>query len=339
MFEQVREAVAEHRLFAPGARIVVAVSGGADSVALLHLMLRLKSVMNLSIFAAHLDHGLREDSSEDAVWVGELGRTLGVPTTVERREVASLSREKELSLEEAAREVRYAFLLETAQRLGASHVALAHTADDQAETVLMRFLRGAGLTGLSAIPVKRSLESVWIVRPLLSVWRSDILDYLKAHRLSFRHDQTNDDRRFFRNRIRHELLPLLEQGYNPNLKKGLVQLAEQSRGDDAFLQKAAGRQWKRMAKKTGSRRVMLKLASFRRQPLALRRQLMRQAIVAVQGSLRQFEFRHWLEIERLLSEKPEGSIVHLPGGIEVVRHREAVVIDSTTCDRQAAKLY
>ncbi|MBI3011563.1 MAG: tRNA lysidine(34) synthetase TilS [Candidatus Omnitrophica bacterium] len=337
LIAQVRRTIARHRLVPPRERIVVAVSGGADSVALLHVLLGLRPTLKPAIHIAHLDHNLRQGSSEDAGFVRELGARCGVPTTIERRDVGAICERRGWSLEDGARRLRYEFLLDVARRNSAGCVALAHTADDQAETVLMRLVRGTGLTGLCAIPIKRRLDDgVWLVRPLLEVWRREVMAHLQEAGLAHREDPTNDDRRFIRNRIRRELLPLLEQDYNPNIKKGLVQLAQLSQWDYAYLQEAAGRQWKRMAKERTPAQVALSVAMFRRQPKALQRQLVRQSVLRIRGDLAAFEFRHWVEVERLFFERPVGTLLGLPGGVQLRRGEERVLFEHATVPPQPA---
>ena len=359
--DQVQKNLAKNRLLTKASRVVGAVSGGADSMALLHALCSLRETLQLQLFVAHLDHGLRVSSAEDARFVQDAAKALKVPVVVERLPVCELCEKQGWSLEEGARHLRYQFLEKTAQKQSAVAVAVAHTADDQAETVLMRFLRGSGLAGLGAIPVKRALGEVSLIRPLLSLWRSEVIEYLKQRRIAYREDESNRDKRFVRNRIRHELIPLLQESFNPKLKESLVQLAEQAQADDAYLQAAASRQWKRTAKISGipviaprpsavggmvkqkqvggrdvapigaglqvpralpgglHKQVVTPLSVLKRQPLSLRRQLIRRAVRAVKGDLRAFEFRHWTEIEQLIESRPVGSIVHLPGGIAATK--------------------
>jgi len=325
----VNQALAAHRLLSPGARVVVAVSGGADSIALLHTLVALRPAWRLSLFIAHLDHALRPDSSDDAEFVRWLGQRLEIDTSIERHDVGARCAQEECSLEDGARRIRHQFLLEVARRRSAEAIVLAHTADDQAETVLMRLLRGTGLMGLGAIALKRPIEDRWLIRPLLEIWRSEVIAYVRRKGVAFREDPTNRDRRFLRNRIRHELLPLLERDYNPNVKSVLAHLAEQSRWDYAYLQEAAGRQWKRTVK-VRPRVVEVSMAAFLHQPPALQRQLLRQAIQQIKGDVRALEFRHWMEIQRLFTERPVGTLLDLPGGVQLRRERDRVLCRMAT---------
>ena len=319
---RVRRAIVDLQLIRRRDRVVVGVSGGADSVALLSLLARLRPSWRLTLYVVHVDHQLRAESSEDAAFVQELAARLNVPAVIKRRNVATLCRREGWSLEDGARRIRYQCFVEAAAEYSAGVVALAHTADDQAETVLMRLLRGSGLTGLGGIPVMRELQGIRIVRPLLQCWRSEIAAYLAGMGLTYREDASNADHRFVRNRIRHELLPALSRDYNPNIKAALVQLAGQSRVDHGYLQSAVRRYWKRVARASRGGDVSLKLPALARQPEALQRELLREALRQIRGNLNQFEFRHWRELERLLHRGSTKAAVHLPGGVQVVREAD-----------------
>jgi len=316
--EQVRRAIASARLLRRDDRVLVGVSGGPDSVALLHLLAGLQEELRIWVGVVHVDHQLRAESAEDAAFVEDVASRLEVAVTVIRRDVRAEVARRKQSLEDGARQIRYESFLEAARASSANRVALAHTADDQAETVLMRLLRGCGVTGLCAIPVTRSLGETTIIRPLLGVWRAELLAYLKVHRLSFRQDATNEDPRFVRNRIRHELLPLLERAYNPHVKALLAQLAEQCRTDTAFLQEASQRHWKRLVKSQNGH-LDIRLDGLLKQPPAIQRQLIRLAIQRLHGDLTGFEFRHWRELERLMTERPVGTLLDLPGQVQAQR--------------------
>jgi tRNA(Ile)-lysidine synthase len=230
------------------AGLVLAVSGGPDSVALLRAVLAAPAGRRIPVVVAHLNHGLRgADSDADAAFVAELCDRLRTESPLlqfrgERLDVAAHARAHHANLEAEARRLRYAWLAEAAVAHGCRHVATGHTADDQAETVLHHLLRGAGLAGLRGIARRRRLaEGVELVRPLLSVARSEILAFLNQLGQESRLDASNADRRFTRNRIRHELLPLLVRDYNPSVAPVLARLAEQSAAAHRVVARTATR--------------------------------------------------------------------------------------------------
>jgi len=250
LLDQVRRAIARHDLIDRGSTVVVGVSGGADSVGLLHALIALAPEYDLRLHVAHLDHQLRGAAARaDADFVRELARRWNLPHTIESRDVRTFARDQHLSLEEAARQVRYTFLIEAALAQGSQTIAVAHHADDQAESVLMHFLRGSGLAGLrgmrpktrladfgfQTVDVKRRSADLQLIRPLLDVPRAAIEAYCAQHNLSFRIDATNADTTYFRNRLRHELLPLLAT-YNPAIKAILRRTAEVVQGDYELLE-------------------------------------------------------------------------------------------------------
>jgi len=331
------EAMVQDRLVQPGDCVLVGVSGGPDSVALLHALVRLQDLLGIRTHVVHVDHQLRTESRDDAVFVQELSNQLKVSANVERRHVLQEAERLGLSLEDAARRARYDALLGVARRIGAQSIAVAHTADDQAETVLMRLLRGAGLAGLSAMPVVRPLQELRLIRPLLQAPRTEVLDYLRREGVPFRQDASNQDLRFVRNRIRHQLLPLLEDAFNPNIKQLMNQFAQQCRADADYLREAAQRQWKRLVKRDNGQAV-IRLAPLRRQPRAIQAQLIRLVLEHLQGDLARFEYRHWLEIEDLIQARPVGTIVDLPGSIQVSRSAESLTVrvESRREDRTAS---
>ena len=276
VLRQVRRTIESHALLARSDAVVVGVSGGPDSLCLLHLLLRLREEYDLRLHVAHLHHGARgADADADAEFVAALAAEWGLPVTVERRDVPALACEHRLAFEEAARRVRYAFLARVAGEIGARRIAVAHNADDQAETVLMHFLRGAGPAGLRgmlpATPIidYRMLEplmvqeargkrqengeraqqscilhpaSCVIIRPLLEVERVDIESYCTEQGLKPRFDRSNLDTTYFRNRLRHELLPLLET-YNPNVRARLCHTAAVIAADYDLLAQLRERAW------------------------------------------------------------------------------------------------
>ena len=232
MIENVRATIARRGLLKGGETVVIAVSGGPDSLALLHALVRLAPELDLSLHVAHFDHRLRDGSAADAEYVGRVAATLRVTMTI--RAADMIETPKGMSPEEIARERRYAFLEEVADMIGATRIATGHTLDDQAETVIMRALTGTGLRGLGGIrPVLGR-----VVRPLIDVRRSETEVFCHALRLEPRVDPTNADPRFLRNAVRAELLPIVEQRF-PRGVEALARLADGAREDDALLDELA----------------------------------------------------------------------------------------------------
>ena len=233
--QQVQSAMETRRLLAKGSHVLVGVSGGADSVALLHILAALSEPLDVSVSVAHLNHGIRPEAAEDAVFVEALCKDLGVPFYMATVDVPARAKAAGESLEMAAREARYAFFSRTATECGADTVATAHTHDDQAETVLLKLCRGAGTAGLRGIARDTIIHDVRVIRPLLDVSRDDVEAYLNDHGVSWREDATNADTRLRRNFIRHEVLPLLERGLNPRVKEALSRTAELLGDEETLL--------------------------------------------------------------------------------------------------------
>jgi tRNA(Ile)-lysidine synthase len=227
VLSRILRTIREHALLARGDRVLVALSGGPDSTALLHGLLALVPRLGIVVQAVCVDHGLRHESADEAGVVAERCRAMGVPCTVVPVDVG-VARRPHVSVQEAARTVRLAALQETAARLGCNKIALGHTADDQAETVLFRILRGTGLHGLAGIPYQRDR----LVRPLLDVRRAELLRYLGKRDITFFSDPSNASRRYARSRIRHDILPMLARE-NPRVVEALLALSSEARGQSA----------------------------------------------------------------------------------------------------------
>ncbi|MGA2774690.1 MAG: tRNA lysidine(34) synthetase TilS [Candidatus Omnitrophota bacterium] len=315
MLNKVKNTIEKYGLIRKGDKILVGVSGGPDSVALLYILntLRKKGAFHLHI--AHLDHMLRKNSTKDAEFVKKLSVNLKIPLRTGRINVKKLA--KNQSIEEAGRNARLDFFFKTAEKIKADKIALAHNLEDQAETVLMRILRGTGLYGLSGISAKRKIRGYEIIRPLIETKRSEIESYLKKNRIKSRLDRSNFEDIYFRNRIRNKLIPLLEKNYSPNIKELLANLAVNSGSDYQFLEHLAAKAIKKTTTK-------FNLKALSQLHISMQRLLFRRAIACLQGDTRRITFRHINEIEDLVLNRPKNSIVDLPKGISVIKKKSLV---------------
>ena len=407
LLARVRQYAQRYRLFNPGETVVVGVSGGPDSLCLLHLLRRLAPELRLWLHVAHLHHGLRgAEADADAAFVAELADCWGLPCTVGRADVAALARESGLSLEEAARQARYRFLVEVAEAGGAVTLAVGHNADDQAETVLMHFLRGSGAAGLRGMLPRAPLDEYrlsqagsdgghgaaadgnvgqvanlsyesafganahatcgasasedshgtarenWhlrpsassavfstgdrdavdpplssdprvpasprlhLVRPMLSIARAEIEAYCIEYRLAPRTDRSNEDTTFFRNRLRHELLPILET-YNPGIRDVLAHTAKVLAGDHAVLSRAVEAAWTTLVSVEGPDEVRFSLPGWRGLPIGQQRATLREAIHRLRRSVRDINWEHVERAVWLAREGHTGQAATLAAGLEL----------------------
>jgi len=314
LLEQVFFLIRKHCLIAEEEKILVGVSGGPDSIALLHILWMLRDELKIFLHVAHLNHQLRgEEARADALFVQDFAEKLNLPYTIESFDVRTLQKETGLSLQEAAREARFAFFEREVRRLKADKVALGHHADDQAETILFNLLRGTGVKGLGGIPPLRGIY----IRPLLEVRRQEIEAYCRVHALPFRLDPSNLKPVYTRNRIRLQLLPLLEHEYNPQLARVLVRLGNICREENAYLELLAREAYQRVVEKEKEGELVLNRASLVAQPLPLRRRIFRLAWQRVSGETKELAYEH---VERLLEMLANGArALALPGGVRAVK--------------------
>jgi tRNA(Ile)-lysidine synthase len=317
--------------------IVVGVSGGADSTALLLALHELKSAGKLSvnICVAHLDHKLRKTSGQDARWVADLAAKLGYDSVTGRAKVAELARANHDNLEQAARQARYAFLQRTAKRKFAKYVLTAHTMDDQAETVLLRLMRGsagAGLGGMDAIRPLGASTSIKLVRPLLWARRRDTENYCRLRKTAFLVDEMNSDLGLSRVRVRQQLVPLM-QSFNNRIVEALSRTAAQLREDRAVLASGSDQLLQRASldpqENEGETEVpALNVKLLANQPPALRRRALREWVAKARGGTRRLEMVHLLAVEKLLEGSAGGRTVELPGGGRVRRSKNRLEFES-----------
>jgi len=287
--ERLHKIAQEECQLIPGQALIVGVSGGPDSLCLLDSLARL----GFSLIVAHFDHRLRPESGQDAAVVRSVAERLGFPFRLGSQDVAAYAQKERLSIEEAARLLRYRFLFAEARLHSAQAVAVGHTADDQVETVLMHLLRGSGLAGLTGMAY-RSLIQAWdpnipLVRPLLSFWRVDIMAYCIEHGLPAVTDVSNQDVSFYRNRLRQELIPYLET-YNPQIRQVLWRMAQVLSGEEAVVHSAVERAWKACCPEQETEAVFINLAAFQALEVGLQRGVLRRAVALLIPDLRDVDF-------------------------------------------------
>ncbi len=328
LLRDVQDYSRQHRLLEADECIVVGVSGGPDSVMLLHVLKTLP--LHLKLHVAHLHHGMRgADADADANFVAALAAKWGLPCTIERADVPAVARREKLPLEEAARRVRYAFLGQLAQHVAAHKIAVGHNADDQAETVLMHLLRGAGPAGLRGMtPLTRLRDyrllttptdfapELVLIRPLLATPRAAIADYCQEHALETRFDLSNLDTTLFRNRLRHEVLPYLAD-INPRIAQRLQYLAEVVRADYELLQEFVSVAWDALLLEAHDDALVFDLHNWRAQPLALQRALIRCAAGTLRRTLRDVDFVHVEDAVHVALNGVTGAEATLPHGLRL----------------------
>lgn len=310
-------------LLPEGAGVVVGLSGGSDSVALAAILAELaRGRRRWKITLAHLNHGLRRTARRDETFVARLADAWGLPLVTLRVKVRDLARRDGLGLEEAARGARYDFLESVALEAGAAFVAVGHHQDDQAETVLMNFLRGSAVRGLSGMPVRRPIRSgspVTLVRPLLEVRRADLVDYLTARGLRWVEDETNLSPKMRRNRVRHELLPLLEREFAPGLSRRLVLLAENLRAVEELLSGRAASAWDGAVASATSRVVEFHLASLRDEGRAVCGELLMAAMERLGAGRGEMTAEHLASAWQVVIGERGGRRLDLPGRVTLAR--------------------
>jgi len=325
----IKDTIRLHDMVCSGDRIVVAVSGGPDSVCLLSALHALSAELGISLHIAHLDHQFRgAESSEDAAFVAELSHRMSLPASIEKIDVPAYCRERGLSAQAGAREVRYAFLHRIARSVGASRIATGHTADDQAETLLMRIIRGAGTSGLAGIPPVRGS----VIRPLIRVTRDDVLDYLRVAGLSSRSDSSNANTVYLRNRIRRDVLPLLRK-FNPRIVETLAREASLLRDEDKALRALLDERLPAVCFREQNR-VVIQNNSFSGAPPALKRRIMRHAAELAGRDPAGISSVRIEEALAFMAHAQSGRSMHLAPGIILAREYDRFLV--TTAAVQGA---
>ncbi len=317
---EVRACIEAHTMLPQAAKVVVAVSGGADSMALLSVLFQLRAVYNMTLIVAHVNHQLRgEESERDALFVEQQAERLGLPFHQVRVDVKALQRSAGMSVQQAARELRYQVLHALQHSLDATRIALGHTANDQAETLLMRLVRGSGPAGLAGIPAVR----LPFIRPLLAISRPTIQAYLQSERCPWVEDSSNAHMVYLRNRVRLDLLPKLRQ-YNPRIVRRLTELADMLQADNQVLEQQVDEWAVHTLAWQGRRGVEVHCRFFRLAPVAVQRRLLRRALETLIASPDAVGFRHVESLRQFMISRDGERRYRLPGQIEAERSTETV---------------
>ena len=324
LLHKFKETIRQYNLINSSDTIVIGVSGGPDSLCLLYLLNSLKRELNLTLHIAHLNHMLRGgESRDDAQFVSDLSRRLNIPATIKEADITAMSRKG--SPEETARKARLDFLFEVAGKIKAGKIALGHNLDDQAETVLMRILRGSGLLGLAGILPQRKIAGLIIIRPLIEIPRTAIEAFLKAKKIKSRIDSSNLKEIYFRNRIRHKLLPEIRR-YNPNIKRVLANMAGNIAADYDYLLKNGLKAFGKLKNAKGPSKIKINLKGFLKLHPALQNMVLRLAYEELKGDTRRLSYQHVKELRDLAYSRPHGSIVDLPSRISVSKSPQSLCV-------------
>ncbi|AGB40148.1 tRNA(Ile)-lysidine synthetase [Halobacteroides halobius DSM 5150] len=314
LIEKVKTTIEKYQLLTTGDQVLVGVSGGPDSLALAHILKQLQKDYQLDLHIAHLNHQLRgKRAKQDAEFVKKITSKWQLPVTIESYDVKSYQQEHSLSLEDAARKIRYNFFFNLLDKLNFDKIAVGHHADDQAETVLMKFLRGAGLKGLGGM----APQNEKIIRPLIELSKSQLQDYCSKYELNPRFDETNAESIQQRNKIRLELLPLLKEDYNNNLVATLNRTAQICRTEDDFLSQQAAQLLEKIIIKQNTEQLILDVEDFVELHVALQRRLIREAIKTLQNDYKNIYYQHIENILELVVAQKTGKKIELPGDLIV----------------------
>ena len=323
LLRTVEQTVTTYGMLKPGDSVLVGVSGGPDSVALFHLLLTLVSRFSLRLGVAHLNHCLRQnDSDKDAEFVASLAGGFDIPCYIHKANVRKYQIENKLSLEEAARRVRHTFLNKVAEKNRFNKIALGHHFDDNAELVLMNLFRGSGPLGISGIPPVRDGK---IIRPLIQSNRSEIIAFLDQNGLKYISDASNRDTRFLRNRIRHDLIPLLKTSYNPKISQSLNRLASIIRSEEEWIEDVIHPLFEKAAINIQDGRIALSVSILNQIHVAAQRRIIRKAISKIKGNLKRIGLTHIDSAIDLVESGPVYGNIDLPDRIRIQRKGDVLV--------------
>jgi tRNA(Ile)-lysidine synthase len=316
LIERVVRTIKDHRMLSPGDPVLVCVSGGSDSVALLHILSILSPRFNIKIGVAHLDHSLREkDSEQDAKFVESLALKLDLPFHIQKTHVKKYAEKEKLSVEDAGRKARYDFFLTISEKIGYSKIATAHHAGDNAELILMNMLRGAGKSGLSGIPPIRRKGGKSIIRPLIHLSKNEIHAFLSESGLHYVQDSTNLDTKYLRNRIRNNLIPEMKSSYNPKIIETLNRMGKIIQDEENWIKEIVEKEMNGLVFRENKNSIRFAASHFMEKPPPLCRRILRTLIRQVKGDLKQINYGHIDSILDLIERSRSEGQVHLPDDV------------------------
>jgi tRNA(Ile)-lysidine synthase len=323
LLRTVKQTITTYGMLKPRDSVLIGVSGGPDSVALFHLLLTFAPRFPLRLGVAHLNHCLRQnDSDRDAEFVASLAGRFDIPCYIHKTNVRKYQIENKLSLEEAARRVRHSFLNDVAEKNRFNKIALGHHFDDNAELVLMNLFRGSGPLGISGIPPVRDGK---IIRPLLQSNRSEIIAFLDQNGLKYISDTSNRDTRFLRNRIRHDLIPLLKTSYNPKISQSLNRLASIIRSEEEWIEGIIHPLFEKAALSIQDGQIALSVSILNAIHVAAQRRIFRKTISKIKGDLRRIRLTHIDSVINLLKYGPDYGNIDLPDRIRIQRKGDVIL--------------
>ena len=326
VFEKVLSTINKHNLIESGDKIVIGISGGPDSVCLLHILSRLKEKLNIELYAAHLNHQIRGiEAQKDALYVSEICDEMGITYFLKSIDVPKYCKDNSLSIEEGARKLRYEMFDEIKKRTKSNKIAIGHNLNDQAETVLMRIMRGTGLQGLRGIEYARENG---VIRPLLDIERKDIEEYCKVHNLNPRIDESNLENIYTRNKIRLELIPYMTDNFNTNLIESIVRMSNSLRGDSDYIEAEAESKFKDICKVT-SDTVDIKINDFSKLHNAIKVRVLRKGIKSILGDTNFIDQKHIEDVLEFESESKINKMLTLPRGVFVYRKQDCITLTTT----------
>ena len=322
IFEKTLSTINKYNLIQKGDKIVLGLSGGPDSVCLLHILNRLKEVLDIEVYAAHLNHQIRGiEAQKDALYISKLCDELGVTYFIKSINVPEYCKENKLSLEEGARKLRYEMFYEIKEKLNADKIAIAHNMNDQAETVLMRMMRGTGLQGLKGIDYIR--DGV-IIRPILEIERAEIEAYCEEYKLNPRIDSTNLESIYTRNKIRLELIPFMRDNFNSNIIESIVRMSNSLKSDNEFIEEEALRKFREVSSIT-SDSVSINLDKYISLHKSLKSRIIRHGIKYVLGDTNFIDQKHIEEVIEFEKEDKIDKKLVLPRGLFVYRQKNKLL--------------